>query len=349
MKVGLITTTIHVPHVLRLYRRYGPDVKFFVAIDKKTPDEACEFLGSIPDLDLIRQTDYKCDALIGWNSIQRRNLALLEALRWGAEIIISCDDDNLPIDEDYFRYFAEVLDPDMWIGFRRQPFSGLCATGGWFDPGALLSPSAPHRGFPVTCSRANRLVPVIDAKIGVAAGVCLGDPDTSAYWRMAHRPIVHQTSQLLEAGVVFSPRAALPDGRQGGWTVFNSQNTAIIRELAPAWSMWVGVSRYDDILASLVVQRVMRERGYHVHFGKPFVWQQRNEHDLQKDLEGEIWGMRRITEIADFLDSLPPGLSGESVIDHTREIFIALQKLPWLPPVTSAAALAFLDDCEGAM
>lgn len=344
MKIALILTTIHRPDVLKLHRRFAPDVRFFVAGDKNAPPEVEAFCAEIPNCVYLASKDqekWKCSSLIGWASIQRRNIALLEALSWGAEIIISCDNDNLPIDEDYFTHFAEVLDPEGWIGTRRQPFSGLCATGGWFDPGSFLVPPAPHRGFPTKfVPRAGQLVPAVDAKIGVAAGMCLGDPDTSAYWRMAHRPIVHQTSQLLESGIVFSPAA-------GGWTVFNSQNSAILRELAPAWSMWVGVSRYDDILASLVVQRVMRDHGMHVHFGKPFVWQQRNDHDLQKDLEGEIWGMRKITEIADFLDGLE--LTELPVIDQCRYIFWALQKLPWLPPVTSAAALAFLDDCEGAM
>ena len=40
MKIALCTTTIHVPHALKLMREIGPDVRFFVAGDKKTPTEA---------------------------------------------------------------------------------------------------------------------------------------------------------------------------------------------------------------------------------------------------------------------------------------------------------------------
>jgi DNA-directed RNA polymerase delta subunit len=39
MKIVLITTTIHVPHVLRLYRKLNQDVHFIVVGDKKTPHE----------------------------------------------------------------------------------------------------------------------------------------------------------------------------------------------------------------------------------------------------------------------------------------------------------------------
>ena len=44
MKIALCTTTIHVPHALKLMREIGPDVRFFVAIDEQTPDEAVELL-----------------------------------------------------------------------------------------------------------------------------------------------------------------------------------------------------------------------------------------------------------------------------------------------------------------
>jgi hypothetical protein len=332
VQTALITTTINTPRVLSLYRAHAPDVRFFVAVDRKTPDEALSFLPELPDCQVIDAGErWKCTELIGWNCIQRRNLALLEALAWGAEIVISVDDDNTPLDEDYFRYFNEVL--------RRQPFSGLCASGSeWFDVGTLLDPIAPHRGFPIERDGRVEFIPVTDAKVGVAAGVCLGDPDISAYTRIANHPAVHRVSQLLEAGIVIDPRT---------WTVFNSQNTAVLRELAPAWSMWCGVGRYDDIFASLVVQRIMRDRGTHVHFGKPFVWQHRNRHNLVTDLQAEIFGMKHIVELASFIGALH--LDGRSVIGDCRLIFQALRQFPWLPLATSAAALAFLDDAERAM
>lgn len=327
MKTALITTTIHIPHVLRLYRKYGPDVKFFVAGDRKTPNEAFDFLRSLDNCCILpEEPDYKCAKLIGHNSIQKRNLALLEAFKWGAEIIISVDDDNAPLDSNCFW---------DWTQNFEFGFDGLCAGGNeWFDPGTLLIPPAVQRGFPIERVGWAEFSTVVDAKVGVVAGTCILDPDTSAYFRIANHPEIHQVSKLLEAGIVVDPKTR---------TVFNSQATAIVRELAPAWSMWCGVSRFDDILASLVVRRVMRDRGYYVKFGKPLVLQQRNHHDLVKDLSGEIWGMQRVVEIAEFLDSL---CLSSSVIGDCRYIFWALQKLPWLPPVTSAAALAFLDDAE---
>src|ERR1700684_3197168 len=100
MKTALITTTINVPHVLALYRKLGPDVRFFIAGDHKTPDKAYQFVAELGDCYCIlpdAQEDWKCSALIGWNTVQRRNIALLEAVKWGADLIITIDDDNIPL------------------------------------------------------------------------------------------------------------------------------------------------------------------------------------------------------------------------------------------------------------
>ena len=339
MKIALITTTIHIPSVLALYRRHDPSasVRFFVAIDEKTPTAAFPFLENLGNVQIVGKTEFKCDAVIGWNSIQRRNLALLEALRWGADIIVSVDDDNLCLDPNYFCQFTRLLTQEVAY---HVPFSGLKTDldpASWFDVGTLLMPPATHRGFPVGGPEwpdiPDRFTHVIDAKIGVAAGICLGDPDTSAVERIAKHPNVHGVSEVLKAGIVVDPQTH---------TVWNSQNTAIIRELAPAWSMWCGVGRYDDIFASLMVQRVMRERGYHVHFGRPLVYQQRNQHDLTRDLAGELWGMQNILNVARALDET--ALPGKSVIQDTRRCFESLGHL--IPPITIQAGLAFLEDCE---
>ncbi len=336
MKTALVTTTINVPTVLELYRRHGPDVVFFVAGDLKTPDDASHFVYDLGGHYLWpeSQKQWKCSDLIGWNTIQRRNIALLEAVKWGADIIVSIDDDNMPLRP----YFA-------WHDYATSyNFSGIkvSSSNGWFDVGQLLDPVAPHRGFPIAVDPTQWSVShVTDAKVGVAAGICMGDPDVSAVHRLVLKPTVHRVSELLQSGIVVD---------LGTHTVFNSQNTALIRELAPAFFMLPGVGRYDDIYASLIMQRVMRDRGLHVHFGKPFVWQQRNPHNLVKDLRGELDGMENIEAFAKYLDNttfVPPGAS---IAEELRAIWNGFDQLPLsyglVPPRTVEAALAFLDDME---
>ena len=83
MKFALATTTINTPQVLALYGAYGPNVKMFVAGDTNTPQAAYDFCDRIPNCVAGRptsQSGWKCSELLGWESICRRNIALLEAV-----------------------------------------------------------------------------------------------------------------------------------------------------------------------------------------------------------------------------------------------------------------------------
>lgn len=340
-KIALVTTTINVPEVLALYRALGPDVHFYIVGDRKTPDEqVVDFLLDIPNhsyygADLLN--DYKCAKYIGWNSIQRRSLGYLEALRDGADVILAWDDDNIAVDRAYFKNIQTVFEPGA-------VFDGpmLSNTQGWVDPGQLLVPQTKHRGFPYDVKSEIEVSHAVGAKVGVAAGLVLGDPDCDAVTRMTMAPIVHSVSELGRAGVVVEPTCH---------TVFNSQNSAFLRELVPAMFLWPPHSqltshgsRYDDIYASLVAQRIMRERELYVHFGPPFAWQTRNPHNLIKDLRAEIEGMASIRELAATLGSTK--LKGETVIEQCRHLFEGVRgKVPFDVDV----GLAYLEDCEAVM
>lgn len=345
MKIGLITTTIFVPKILALYRAFDsagvmffpPEpTKFFVAADEKTPLEAHEFCAGVWNCEIYspdrqKELGYECSELLGWSCVQRRNIALLEALAWGADIIITIDDDNAPLNREYF------------LDFRRKllnPFDGLQVGTDrtWFDPGAWSFPRdgidpVAQRGFPHQIMGSDKLVPVTDVKVGVAQGVILGDPDTSAIDRISRHPVVHQVSELLRAGVVVNPKT---------WVPFNTQNTAFLRELAPAMFCSPHMGRYDDIYASLICQRVMQERGLQVHLGQPFVWQERNNHDLLKDLAAEQWGAEHILDFADYL-SKAPLRPEQSVIEQCS---ILMNGYNHFSDDLKTVADAWYEDCE---
>ena len=355
MKIALATTTVHVPHALKLMRKCGPDVKFFVAGDEKSPHSeiimAQTGLGNYDYLFGTMQDKWKCSGPIGWNTLARRNIAFLEALKWGADLIVSWDNDNIPTDDNYFENFArcfEVTKSNYFPGYNSPMlpqgapwlFSGIQVEkmhpDAWFDPGRLLIPGTRHRGFPHhKMDKGCKAEPVTDAKIGVAAGLVIGDPDIDATTRIEKSPHIGAVHLLGQTGIVVDLNT---------WTVFNSQNTAVIRELIPAWFMMPGVNRHDDIYASLIVQRVARERGYHVHFGSPFTYQQRNDHDLLVDLRREIDGMGNVEKLAGLLDSIV--LPGKSVVADTRIIYEALCFCEFIPQKSACAGLAWLEDVE---
>jgi len=333
MKIALCTTTIHVPHALKLLRKCSPDVMFFIAGDRKSPDlEIAKTLEDVPNHmyfggDWI--TPWKCNQHIGFNTLARRNIAFLEALKWDADVIVSWDTDNYCLDQNYFFHFEEAL---------RQPFNGIVVSGkdDWFDAGAYLRPPAKHRGFPIQRKHQPVYSTTTDAKVGVAAGLILNDPDVDAVTRIAQAPDSQEVSLLMDAGVVVDLHT---------WTVFNTQSTAVIRELVPAWFLLPNVGRMDDIYGSLIVQRVARERNLHVHFGQPYALQQRHPHDLIKDMRAEIAGYENVIKLAELLDSII--LKGRSVIDDTRKIYRTLLHCAFLPEASVRAGLAWLEDCEG--
>ena len=337
MKIALITTTIFVPGVLRLYRRLGPSVKIFVAGDRHTPhDDVRALLADIGDAHYLSDRDqeergYRCSELIGWNRIMRRNIALLEAIRSGADVIVTVDDDNIPIARDYFADFERVLG---------APFDGpeVTSPDGWFNPGEYLVPPVYHRGFPHALRhrpQEYRISQVIGARVAVAAGLWFGDPDVDAVDRISGRPEVRSAAQVLHAGLSVAP---------GIYTPVNSQNTAYLREVAPLFMVWTGVGRFDDIWASYFAQRILRERGMSVHFGRPFVWQQRNPHDLWVNLRDELLGMEKTIEFCRTLDdaTLRPG----PLLAQMRALYSHLEGADFLPEIVCRLGQAWCDDLE---
>jgi hypothetical protein len=332
VKIALVTTTINVPRVLELYRAYaghcGSEVVFFVALDDKTPwDKFTEINNCIYRLPDIHDERYKSSALIGRNTPARRSLAILDALAWGAEIIVTVDDDNYPMTPDYFERFEGLL---------TRPFSGLCAYGEWFDPGILAFPlngeTVVQRGFPQDRVSAENFHIAFDVKVGVATGYVLGTPDTSAVDHLSRRPVVHQVSEVARAGYVVDPKTH---------TIFNTQNTAFIRELAPCFLLIPAFGRYDDIFASLICRRVMLERGLYLHYGQPFVWQQRNDHDLIQDLRAEILGMERVDIFAESFDRC--AVDG-TVMNMVEQLYVELG-----PPIPDRLIRAWREDVESVL
>lgn len=338
MKTALITTTINVPSVLGRYKALwnSSDVMFFVAGDQNTDPLAAAYVHWIGGiyLGLGAQDSWKTSKLLPVRSITRRNIAVLEALAWGAELIISIDDDNIPLSQYYVMQFKNLFS---------NPYDGLqvAGKGDWFDPGIWQFPlhygPVTQRGFPAELGSCRGLIPVGKFKIGLAQGCILGDPDTSAADRIRWRPEVHQVSEVLREGIVVHDK----------WVPVNTQNTAYLRKWAPAMFCAPQFGRCDDIYASLICERVMYPHGVGVHLGQPFVWQQRNEHDLQKDLEAEKWGMQHIVEAGRILKELDFDVSmpiteqvalihGHMALHFKREGLLELAK-------------AWQQDCEKAL
>lgn len=332
MKTALITTTINVPKVLALYRKLGPDVAFFVAADEKTPLEAYHFCAGIPDCEIYspdrqKELGYACSSLLGWNNDSRRNIALLEAVKWGADFIVSVDDDMVPMNDYFFSQIVQTL---------AVPYFGLQfgSPQSWFDAGRFSIPPVRQRGLPLGWADANLFSLTMDAPVGAMQGIILGVPDTDALTALTQYPRVTGATDILRNGFVVDPKA---------YSVFNSQLTAFRRELAPCFAQfynWQG--RNTDIFASLVMRRVMRERGLYTYFGPPMAFHARSQRDLFKDLQAEMYGLEHVAEFQHDIDSMVYVPTEKSVVEQARHIYYSSVIYDDMRSV----AFAFLDDIE---
>lgn len=316
MKSTIVTTTINIPTLLLQYaqnaRYYGHTSLDFVVIgDRKSPLGAAEFCQKVAEyypcsyLDIPAQQKYldhfpELWAHLRFDCIQRRNIGLLLAYENGADVVITIDDDNFVLGQDFIGLHSVV-------GTVRE-LPTYCSTSGFFDVCSFLEVEDGvrfyHRGYPqkqrwtgagfVSCYRDRRLV-------AVNAGFWLDNPDIDALTRMERQPVVRGYKTHWPGNIALHP---------GTWSPFNSQNTALMRALLPAYFLSPYIGRYDDIWASYVIARIAEHLGDVISFGDPLVRQERNPHDLWKDLDVERNGMILTDDFCEALRSVP--LSGES-------------------------------------
>ena len=329
MKTALITTTINVPTVLALYRKLDSDVKFYVAADEKTPLEAYEFCANISDCEIYspdrqKELGYECSELLGWNNDSRRNIALLEALKDGAELVVSVDDDMIPLREWNFADRFEYPFDGIQIGHSKY----------WSNLGQLTIPAAKQRGLPAEAFWAGGVEAVIDAEIGAVQGIILGAPDTDAMTAIVNGPVIHSASDVLRNGFVVHPEAH---------SVFNSQFTAFRRELAPAFAQFYNYQgRNTDIFASMLMRRIMQERNLYTYFGPPMGFHARKPRPLFNDLKAEMFGLEYIADWADYLAHAPLR-ANQSVVEQCS---ILMNGYNHFSDDLKQVADAFYRDCE---
>lgn len=265
MKV-IVTTTIN--PVTEAVEKFDalPDWHLVVIGDLKTPKDYHLKKGTYVDPETQDKYDKGLSEAIGWNCIQRRSFGLLWAKDMKADIVAVIDDDNIPY---------EGWGENIMVG-KRVEVNCFETDLPAFDPvGATNESKLWHRGYPLQLlskrdySRKKRKMVEVD----VQADFWNGDPDIDAVCRMEHAPECKFDDSLFPiAGNKMSP--------------FNSQNTFMKGDILRDYFLFPHIGRMDDIWASYYVQA----KGNRVVYGKPSVYQARNEHDLVKDMKQEYLG-----------------------------------------------------------
>ena len=293
MKKFIVTTTINPPS--KAIKKYcqKKDWSIIIIGDLITPHAAYKQLEKKQSNILYlspkdQEKKYKkLSNLIGWKSIQRRNIGFLEAYHQGADIIATVDDDNIPYDfwgENLF--VNQEIEADL---YEPEDFD--------FDPLSITKNNYLwHRGFPLELLT-NRLKVIYKGKtkrkILVQADLWDGDPDIDAIARLTYKPIV----KYDEIRKPYCSNRISP---------FNSQNTFLSRKVFPYYAVLPYIGRFDDIWGGYLLQHYFPNS---VIYNKASVYQERNIQSLITNLEKEIYGYRYnlnfIQNLKNFEDIIP--------------------------------------------
>jgi STELLO glycosyltransferases len=340
VSVAVITTSINEkPEQLEVWA--GQCDRLIVAGDNNTPPALQEYLrsfGNAKYLSPYHQHDAQIAMWTPWKSIQRRNFALLEAIREQHDYIVTVDDDNLP-DDGWTADAVKRIETGVQHPIVPQ-------YGNVFDPGSLLDIAGGGntyaRGLPLGTGTSRTRASIYGMtqpggpelyEIGVFQGMSLGDPDIDAMERIVNSPMAIGMSHMNVAPVpsVFSP--------------LNSQSTMYTLECALVAAVLPHVGRMDDIWGGYIMERIIHQRPLVVEYGRPLVYQDRNSHNLIKDLEQEMLGYKYTQVLLDLLDSIDLD-TDSSLLDSYMYIADQLWQTDWFPKETVGFMRAWVADVE---
>jgi hypothetical protein len=98
----------------------------------------------------------------------------------------------------------------------------------------------------------------------------------------------------------------------------------------------------DDIWASYMTQRVLREFDGSVLFTGPTVYQDRNDHDLTKDLEKEVIGYRNTVKFLQRLNEID--VKSDDVLSSYSKVINGIQNLEFISKEMISFQRSWLDD-----
>jgi hypothetical protein len=301
MKKYIITTTINSPTEATIKFCEIADKKDFTFVvigDTKTPHDEYRKLEveykNVTYLSPEQQTELypELSEIIGWKTIQRRNIGFVYAYEKGADVVATVDDDNIPYDTwgDNIMVGQEVI-VDLYENISCPYFDAISTT----EHNDLW-----HRGFPIEYLQVKNnieykgqttITPLVQAEFWD------GDPDIDAICRLSKKPIVKFNK--------FEPFTT------NQLTPFNSQNTFLHRSVLKNYSVFPFTGRMDDIWGAYVMQH------YHpnsVIFTQASVYQARNPQDLVKNLENEVIGYRNTLKLLEDLPNYKNILPEQSLV-----------------------------------
>ena len=319
-----IITTINKPTkaVVSLQQKFGDGL--IVIGDKKTPTD-----WGYKDAQFYSETDQRGFEFVTryylpTNHYARKNLGYLLAISKKATSIYDTDDDNIP--------------NEKWVVRKEEVEANESLGEGWYNVYDLVADNFMWpRGFSL---KHLRIFPSCGMPkfrtSSIQQGLSDGEPDVDAIWRL----IFNRKNTFSHKKSIFL--------RPNTWCPFNSQSTwwfpkAYALMYLPIYATF----RMTDIYRSFVAQRCLWEIGEGVTYHSPSeVYQERNEHDLLKDLKDEVHGYLNSGKIVEILSKLTLKQGTENICENLKTCYMALIGEDILPANEIECVNAWVKDYE---
>lgn len=283
----IVTTTINPPTESLLKFSQIDDWKLIVVGDIKTPHDLYSSINCIY-LDPQKQEDLypKLSKIIGWKKIQRRNIGLVHAHELGAEKIFILDDDNIPMDN-----WGKNVYIDQLVLATKYHTDNLV-----FEPFDVLAGDFYKRwmrGYPPQLVENRHFqinnVTTVEEKFDIQQDFWFGSADVDALCRILYDD---KCSSHGCKNIPFTSNAFCP---------VDSQSTFVSRKAIRYFPLFLEVDRFDDHAAGYYCQA----HGARVIYNEPTVFQERNEHDICKDMQAEFHSYRNCFNVVNTIRNDP--------------------------------------------
>ncbi len=329
-KISIVVTSIAGPNKALRDLAQGCSERgyyFTVIGDEASPSDfqldGCDFYS----LKRQRQTVLKLAELCPVRHYARKNIGYLLAIRNGASIIIETDDDNIALEQ-------------FWDRRQRIQNVAIVENNGWVNVYRYFSDqNIWPRGFPLDYLK-KQIPPFETLNRGevdcpIQQGLADDNPDVDAVYRLT-LPLP-QTFRK-------DRRVALANG---SWCPFSSQNTTWwpdVFELLylPSYCSF----RMTDIWRSFIAQRIAWLNNWAILFHEPTVRQERNVHNLLRDLADEIPGYLNNSEICEALATLPLECGVEKIGDNLKVCYEKLVSMSLIGREELQLLDAWINDLE---
>ena len=308
----IITTINKVSHnLLNISKNCKQNKWLFVLIgDKKSPKNFKIPYGKYFDISAQKKTNLSLANNLPLNSYSRKNIGYLVAIMNGAKNIIETDDDNFPY-KSFFKQRQEIH------------YAKIPKCKGFFNlykycHDKNYNSSIWQRGLPFDEIENKNKIKFYKKKIKplVLQGLCDGDPDVDAIYRILNKKISHKFKKNVNFGItnkIFSPT--------------NSQNTTWFYKSFPLMYLPTYCSmRATDIWRGYISQVILNNNNNYTLFHGPNIKQIRNHHDLIKDLKDEFEVYKNSKNIVETLLDLDLKKGEKNFVDNLNKCYMQLCK-----------------------